>query len=274
MAVMLRLAHVPSRVVLGYAHDVPSPSGSFTVTNFDAHAWVEAYFAGVGWVPFDPTPISGISGGSANDLLWAPHKTSGGSGQPGQLEPTLHRTARPLPVQPGANTAAPTGQRSTGGGFPMWTVIVLVVLVVLVAVLLVPAFVRWRRRRRRLQLARHGDTDALWTELSDTATDLGYVWSPARSPRQVASWLGGTSNDADGSLATLTRAVEVARYAPPGAAAGPDLVHDLETIESGLRSRRSAGERARAVLWPASLDWSRVPVLGPWLPGSSTSRRH
>jgi transglutaminase-like putative cysteine protease len=275
MAVMLRLAGVPSRVVLGYAHDVPNATGSFTVTNLDAHAWVEAYFAGVGWVPFDPTPLSGISGHGANDLVWAPHNTKGGSGG-GQTGPVVPKiSSRPItrvPVQPGANPAA--APRTTSGGFPVFALVVLIVVAVLVAVLLVPAFVRWRRRRQRLHRARHGDTDALWTELSDTATDLGYVWSPARTPRQVAAWLGGTSHQADSSLATLTRAVEVARYAPEGERTGPDLVHDLAKIESGLRSRRTTGERLRATLWPASLDWSRVPIIGRWLPGSGFGHRH
>ena len=35
---------------------VPSSSGIFTVRNADAHSWVEIYFEGYGWVPFEPTP--------------------------------------------------------------------------------------------------------------------------------------------------------------------------------------------------------------------------
>jgi transglutaminase-like putative cysteine protease len=274
MAVMLRLAHVPARVVLGYAHDVPDPSGSFTVTNLDAHAWVEAYFDGIGWVPFDPTPLAGISGHGASDLIWAPHKVGAGKGgQTGPQEPSFTRSSIPVAVQPhpdaGGSAAAPADH-----GIPVFALVVLAVIAFIVVVLLVPAFVRWRRRRHRLHRARHGDTDALWTELSDTATDLGYVWSPARTPRQVATWLGGTSRLADSSLTTLTRAVETARYAPQGSGSGPDLVRDLATIESGLRSRRTSAERFRATFWPASLDWSRMPVIGGWLPGSGFRRRH
>ncbi len=152
--------------------------------------------------------------------------------------------------------------------------VVLIAVAVAVVVLLVPGFVRWRRRRHRIHRARHGDTDALWAELSATATDLGYVWSASRTPRQVATWLGGTSRTADSSLATLTRAVEQARYAPGQSDVGPELVHDLSAIEDGLRSRRTPRERFRATFWPASLDWSRVPVIGGWLPGSGDYRRH
>ena len=101
MGVMLRLAGVPARVVLGYAHDVPDPTGTFKVSTFDAHAWVEAYFAGIGWVPFDPTPISGISGGSTNDLAWAPHdKHSKPSGRPDRAGPGRSARTRRSGRQP------------------------------------------------------------------------------------------------------------------------------------------------------------------------------
>jgi hypothetical protein len=37
--------------------------GAWVVTDHDAHAWVEVWFAGEGWVPFDPTPGRGTLGG-------------------------------------------------------------------------------------------------------------------------------------------------------------------------------------------------------------------
>lgn len=60
MAVMARMVDLPSRYVEGYL--VPErPGGSTTVLGKNAHAWVEIYFEGVGWLPFDPTPGSGDS---------------------------------------------------------------------------------------------------------------------------------------------------------------------------------------------------------------------
>jgi transglutaminase-like putative cysteine protease len=271
MAVMLRLSGVPARVVLGYAHDVPDSSGSFTVTTYDAHAWVEAYFSGIGWVPFDPTPVAGISGGATNDLAWAPHDNAG---PVAPRDRPSSASVSPATGPSGQVTAANASGSGSNGGISGVAVGALVIVVIIAVVLLVPAFVRWRRRRHRIHAARHGDTDALWAELSDTATDLGYVWSPARTPRQVAAWLGGTSRKADASLGTLTRAVERARYAPGGRQTGPELVHELHAVESGLRSRRSGRERFRALFWPASLDWSGVPLIGQWLPGSGYPRRH
>ncbi|MCC6165895.1 MAG: hypothetical protein IT329_01585 [Caldilineaceae bacterium] len=56
MVVMLRSLGIPSRVVSGYAEGVYDPEiGLFTVTERDAHTWVEVYFPGYGWIEFEPT---------------------------------------------------------------------------------------------------------------------------------------------------------------------------------------------------------------------------
>jgi protein-glutamine gamma-glutamyltransferase len=57
-ALLLRLAGVPTRVVIGFATGVPQPGGRFTVRDVDAHAWIEVYFQGYGWVAFNPTPAA------------------------------------------------------------------------------------------------------------------------------------------------------------------------------------------------------------------------
>lgn len=52
---LLRSAGIPARYVTGYAVD--GPAGQWNkVTQDDAHAWVEVYADGGGWVPVDPTP--------------------------------------------------------------------------------------------------------------------------------------------------------------------------------------------------------------------------
>ncbi|HTF53034.1 MAG TPA: DUF3488 and transglutaminase-like domain-containing protein, partial [Pseudonocardia sp.] len=56
MAVMLRTVGVPSRVAIGFS--AGEQVGDYrSIGTSDAHAWVEAYFPGVGWLPFDPTPL-------------------------------------------------------------------------------------------------------------------------------------------------------------------------------------------------------------------------
>jgi protein-glutamine gamma-glutamyltransferase len=56
-AVLCRLQGIPSRVVTGYATGDYNPfSGLYEVSLDDAHAWVEIYLQGSGWVTMDPTP--------------------------------------------------------------------------------------------------------------------------------------------------------------------------------------------------------------------------
>lgn len=62
MAVMLRLLGVPARVAVGFTSG-RRVDGVWRVTDHDAHAWVEAWFPGVGWVAFDPTPGRGTFSG-------------------------------------------------------------------------------------------------------------------------------------------------------------------------------------------------------------------
>ncbi len=67
-AVMLRTLGVPTRLVSGLAYGQPDGAQRlYTASN--AHAWVEVYYPGVGWVPADPTagvPIApGPSGGDS-----------------------------------------------------------------------------------------------------------------------------------------------------------------------------------------------------------------
>ena len=57
MALMLRYLGVPARVAVGFSSGTYNGSkGLWRVTDHDAHAWVEVWFRGYGWLPFDPTP--------------------------------------------------------------------------------------------------------------------------------------------------------------------------------------------------------------------------
>jgi hypothetical protein len=63
MAVMLRMLGIPARVAVGFTSGT-FDDGTWVVTDHEAHAWVEVWFAGEGWVPFDPTPGRGTFSGS------------------------------------------------------------------------------------------------------------------------------------------------------------------------------------------------------------------
>ena len=59
MALMLRYLGVPARIAVGFSSGIyDAKNGVWRVTDHDAHAWVEVWFQGYGWLPFDPTPAA------------------------------------------------------------------------------------------------------------------------------------------------------------------------------------------------------------------------
>jgi transglutaminase-like putative cysteine protease len=86
-ALLLRLVGVPARLVAGFATGVRR-SGRFEVRDVDAHDWIEVYFKGYGWVPFNPTPA-----------------------------------AAPAAIAPGLDLFAPTAPRGRMLGWRAWTVL-------------------------------------------------------------------------------------------------------------------------------------------------------
>ncbi len=68
-AVLMRAAGVPSRLVTGFFSDEWNEFGRFyDVRQGQAHAWVEAYVAGSGWLTFDPTPPQSAFSAGADAL--------------------------------------------------------------------------------------------------------------------------------------------------------------------------------------------------------------
>jgi transglutaminase-like putative cysteine protease len=56
MVMMLRTQGIPARMAIGYtAGDYEEESSFYRVRAANAHTWVEAFFPGYGWIPFEPT---------------------------------------------------------------------------------------------------------------------------------------------------------------------------------------------------------------------------
>jgi hypothetical protein len=257
MAVMLRLAGIPSRVVIGYTSGKRQDDGTWSVTTNDAHAWVEGYFHDIGWVFFDPTPLSD---GRTLAPPYAPRpaatptassSVSGGS----TASPGASRTIAPdggLQETPqsggGSDTALVTPRRALIGGG------VLAVLLLLVA----PAVARLSARRRRLRAAAGADAAtaarAAWDEVIGSATDYGLPVPRTETPRGLARRIGGGLRSDPGATAGLrlvALAEERARYAPRPGVDG-DLPDAVRAVRRGLRAGAGRQRRWRAVLLPPS----------------------
>lgn len=100
MAVMARMLDLPSRYVEGYLVPAGGETGTI-VTGENAHAWVEIYFQGVGWIPFNPTPGSG-------DMSSDPEGEKGQSGQEPDASPSPEPTIQPSDAPTAQPTEEPT----------------------------------------------------------------------------------------------------------------------------------------------------------------------
>lgn len=257
MAVMLRVLKIPSRVVIGYTRGTKSSDGSWAVTNHDAHAWVEAYFSGVGWAYFDPTPLAD---GRTVAPGYAPRPTastaptaslpSGATVSPG-------RTANQLPDEDLNPGSASGGLQGDGLITPRRLLTLAVVLLVLL-LLLLPAAVRLSSRRRRLRAAGGADAGAAaraaWDEVVGSATDYGVPVRSSETPRALARRLDhdlSLDTDASRGLRLVALAEERARYAARAGVDG-DLPGAIRAVRRGLRGEAGRRRRWQATLLPPS----------------------
>ena len=106
MAVMARIAGLPSRYIEGYAA-VPDSDGTARVTQRNAHAWTEIYFNGFGWLSFDATPGYGTENTSDDGNL--PDNPPAASPSPSPT-PTPDAPPSPSPSPEMTPTPSPENQ--------------------------------------------------------------------------------------------------------------------------------------------------------------------
>jgi len=253
MALMARTLGIPSRVAEGYLPGATSGGsasnpGQYTVTSDDLHAWPELYFAGVGWVPFEPT----VGRGSVPDYTRpqtdaaapAPTSTSTSGAAPKALVPT-----DPANQTGSASFAAPSTAQPLATGIGVGLLVV--------AVLLIPAVWRRLRRRRRLHELNDewGGATLVWDELRDTVRDLGWSAPPTETPRvfagRIAAAVAGTPGD--DAVARLLAALERSAYGPPTRRWAGGLADDLTAVVAALEAQAGAALRVKALLLPVSL---------------------
>jgi hypothetical protein len=72
MAILLRAQGIPARVVNGFQRGEWNDLGQyFAVRQRDAHAWVEVFSPGVGWLTFDPSPRASFDQRTFAESGWA-----------------------------------------------------------------------------------------------------------------------------------------------------------------------------------------------------------
>lgn len=248
MAVMARVAGIPSRVAIGFLPG-ERDGDTWVVRAHDMHAWPELFFDDLGWVRFEPT-------------VGNPSPSSGGESQPtSQASASTQDAEPPIAVESGNVEYTPTpAQPQASDAFDLavgWPALLLT-FAVLMAIATPWGLRSWRRRRRMRMLtgatparARHR-ADAAWWEVRDTALDLHLVWPQGSVRAQAAALDGQVDLAARSALQRLALLVEQARYA----SWEPDpqsVAEDTRTVCSGLTARAPWHTRLAAAVWPASL---------------------
>ena len=218
MAVMARSLGIPARVAVGFTAGRSLGDGEYVVTTHDAHAWPELYFAGAGWLAFEPTPSvrTGEPPGYAQGSAAAPQ--DGPAAQPST-------PAAPLPGPQGGEQPGDRGAEDSADGSAVGSrlpVVPTVLVVVGALVALVPALVGALVRRRRwlgAESSRVGLAEAAWADMRATTRDLRASWPSAQTPRQSVDRLV-VDHRLDGApaqaLRRLGQGIEQAWYAPAG----------------------------------------------------------
>ncbi|MFD0617553.1 transglutaminase family protein [Paenibacillus sp. GCM10027629] len=113
MVVMLRTQGIPARWVKGFAPGEPSEDTAnvYTVRMSDAHAWVEVYFPGAGWIPFEPTP--GFQPGDEEKGIGSEQLAAGQPTPPALASSTQTETGSNQPSVDGATTSGSEPQASS-----------------------------------------------------------------------------------------------------------------------------------------------------------------
>jgi protein-glutamine gamma-glutamyltransferase len=256
MTVMLRSLGIPSRVAVGYTGGQYDPGRkAYLVLDRDAHSWVEVWFPGEGWIPFDPTPGRSVPNpASVSSADYAPSRTdvsvSGLAGAAvGATGDPRPPTPAPSAPKPGPDPV-PAPVVAEGAGVSVWQW----VLVGLAALLVVaPAARAGRRLRRRLAGDERDRTVAAVRDLEASLADLGWPSDPAASADERAALVRARTGI---DPAALYRQAGRARFDPSRLPTGSAAAAWGEARRLRRAISRRAPWRRR---FPAALG-----LAGPW----------
>jgi hypothetical protein len=251
MALMLRMLGIPARVAAGFTSG-KYEDGGWTVTDHNAHAWVEVWFPGFGWLPFDPTPGRGSltanysasstgfnAGDAADGFVRGANGVNGGGADQLRLLEQKERLAE----------QAQAGRSAGGKGRSTVWLLVLLALAAIVALGLVKLV---RRRSRYLTRDPRRLAGAARRELVDFLADQGIAVSASMTPEELHELLYAELG-ADGR--PFARALAEARFGPPegSAAAASRARGELRKLVRLLRFRLGRPARLRGLLALRSL---------------------
>jgi len=244
MALMLRFLGIPARVAAGFTSG-KYEDGGWTVTDHNAHAWVEVWFPEYGWLAFDPTPgrgalaatysasSSGFNAGDAADAF-GPQRGGANAGGASELGRLLLLQKERLAERQQAGRDGGDG----GGARTLWLLLGLVLMTggAIGAAKLV------RRRLRYLTRDPRRLAAAARRELTDFLVDQGLAVSASATPEELHQLV---RHELGADARPFAAALAQARFGPPQASAAAATATRRE-LRALLRViRRGLGRPAR-----------------------------
>ena len=256
MTLMARMTGIPARMAIGFLPGTPDEErpDTYVVSARQAHAWPELYFAGAGWVRFEPTPAQQTGAPPLYADPLAPDPLTNPNIPTGSAAPTTAPTNQPGTQGEDRDGYVGIGQAEVPVGVMASLAAGAALLVGALGLLL------WRRRHRHRRLP-HGPEE-WWARLREDLAEHGVRWTDATTPRQAAH-LVRTSRalsdplvgqrgagpdvqvllEAEAALERLVAAVEAERYSPrPASASAEELAAWVAAVERPLASVGAAVE--------------------------------
>jgi hypothetical protein len=208
MGDMMRSLGIPTQLVNGFGPGTfDSATQSWTVRGEDAHTWVESYFPGYGWIPFEPTPdISGgyepITRGSQGQALCLKDENC----DPGATTTTGGGLVSPSALPPGFREPNNTGSGTAIFRTPDAGTLTKIVGVLLALILLLGAAVARYLRPRTVM--------GVWKRTLAMSELAGAKRRPGETPLELGRRLQRSFPEASGPVGALAGGFMVAAYAP------------------------------------------------------------
>lgn len=276
-AAMARSLGLPARVAVGFTQGEADPAdpGVFVVRGEHAHAWPEVFFAGAGWVSFEPTPGRGQP--FAEAYTGVPVSQAATADPSSATAAPATTIADPAPTIPGSADSRPDVDLKAGGagdqgkgrgnegllgtvGAALRRAAPFTAGAIAAYVVALPLALVARRRMRRRRARSPSDRIALaWRELAESAELLGYREQASDTFHERAVRLTTLLPDpaCAAQVQVITHHHERAVYSSDGVAD-----HDAQTAEvAGAALRASARGlaplRTRLARWFDPRPWLR-----------------
>jgi transglutaminase-like putative cysteine protease len=260
MALMLRYLGIPARVAAGFTSgSFDAEQNTWTVTDRNAHTWVEVWFRGYGWLPFDPTPgrgnlvgpyTSASLGFRGREVLEALAEGGGGLGADGRLaiDRLSRLLARERALDPPAQASGDSGSND-GSGDETFAVLLLAGLGAVTAITAVKLV---RRRVRYLGGGARRTASACRLELADFARDQRVDIRPAATLEELGEKV---RNALSVDPRRFVEAASAARFGPAATAdeEAQAARHELGSLKRTIRARLSTRRRIRGLVSLRSL---------------------